>query len=74
SGSTPELIPETTWKMGDVNLDGKVNAADATLILKYSVGEITLSGQSYINANVNGDDRINAQDATEILKTLVERA
>ncbi|MDE7400340.1 MAG: dockerin type I repeat-containing protein [Oscillospiraceae bacterium] len=77
SGSTPEPTPmptpEITWKMGDVNLDGKVNASDATLILKYSVGLVTLSGQRYINADVNGDDRINAQDATEILRTLVGR-
>ena len=68
---TPTPSPTPTWKKGDVNLDGYVNAEDATLVLKHTVELIKLTGQGYINADVNGDGYINAKDATKILRIAV---
>ncbi len=59
-------------RLGDVNHDGKVNAKDATLLLKYVVGKH--SENEYFcekGADVNGNGRISAKDATEILKYTV---
>lgn len=68
---TPDPTPTPTWRRGDVNLDGYVNAKDATAVLKHVVGLEKLTGQSLINADVNGDGFINAKDATEILKIVI---
>ena len=69
---TPEpVIPAPTYYKGDVNGDGIVNAADATLILKHTVQLITLDTEQLDRADVNGDGRVNAADATMILKVAV---
>lgn len=52
---------------GDVNLDGKVNNLDATVVLQYDAGIIELSATKKAG-DVNGDEKINNLDATEILK------
>lgn len=52
---------------GDVNLDGRVDISDVTLIQKYEVGLKPLPlyrGESY--ANVNGDEDVTIRDATLI--------
>ena len=72
--TTPTAPTESTaprYKKGDVNLDGYVNAKDATLVLKHAAKLTKLTGQGYMNADVNGDGYINAKDATEILKIAV---
>lgn len=54
---------------GDVNLDGKVTAADATAIMQYIANrdKYVLSEQSIVNADVSGDgDGITAKDALMI--------
>lgn len=53
---------------GDANGDGKINSADASAILKYSVGIGTVD----INAaDFNGDGRVNAADASAVLRYCV---
>ncbi|MBR3868484.1 MAG: dockerin type I repeat-containing protein [Clostridia bacterium] len=60
-----------TYLLGDVNLDTKVNAADARLALRISArlekypeaGEVV-----FMNADVNGDGLITAADARIILR------
>lgn len=56
---------------GDANGDGKVNATDATAVLKHVVEINKLSGFGLVNADANGDGKINATDATTILKQVV---
>ena len=56
---------------GDPNGDNKVNAADATTVLKHVVGIQKLNGTAYDNADINGDGKVNAADATAILKMVV---
>ena len=54
--------------VGDANGDGKVNTGDATQVLKYAAGMITLEGELLANADTNGDGKVNTGDATMILK------
>ena len=68
---TPTVPAVPQYKKGDVNGDGIVSAKDATLILKHSVGLITLDTEQLDRADVNGDGRVNAADATLILKMAV---
>ena len=58
----------STAEVGDLNNDGDVDAGDALLILRSSVGLIKLSeAQAYV-ADVNGDGDIDAGDAVMILR------
>ncbi len=50
---------------GDANGDGKVNAQDASEVLKY---DVRLATEITEAANVNGDEKINTQDASLILQ------
>ena len=56
---------------GDVNGDGKINSADALLVLQNSVGKITLSAGQKNAADTNGDGKINSADALMILQCSV---
>lgn len=56
------------YAMGDVNLDGKVNVSDATLIQKYLVGSASLSDNALSLADFNKDNYISIIDATLIQK------
>ncbi|MBU2632087.1 MAG: T9SS type A sorting domain-containing protein, partial [Proteobacteria bacterium] len=53
---------------GDVDLNGDIQAFDASLILKYLVNSIELNTQQLLNANVSLDTTVSALDATLILQ------
>lgn len=55
-------------KKGDLNGDNKINSTDALLVLKASVGEITLTQDQKSVADVNKDGKINSTDALMILQ------
>jgi hypothetical protein len=56
--------------LGDVNGDGRVNARDARLLLRYLAG-LTEEGEVDVSAaDFNGDGRVNARDARAILQYL----
>lgn len=55
-------------KKGDVNNDGKINAADAVLVLQDAADIKKLDDSQKSYADMNGDGKINAADAAEILK------
>lgn len=59
-----------TWYYGDVNMDGTVNTADATLILKYSSSMIMIEPDTlqYELADANRDGFVNTADASFILR------
>jgi uncharacterized protein YjdB len=54
--------------LGDVCIDGIIDAADALLILRYDVGLLSLSPEQLAVADVNGDGRIDAADAILVLR------
>lgn len=58
----------TTYLMGDVDLSGKVEAADARLALRVAAQLETLSDLQLLLADVNADNKIIAADARSILR------
>ncbi len=52
---------------GDVDLDGKVTAEDALLVLRASSGTDKLTAAQFILADVTYDGKINSVDALRIL-------
>jgi hypothetical protein len=67
------LTPTPTVKYGDLNNDGKIDAADALMTLKAAVGKIDLNETEKKSANVNGDGIIDVADALLILKKAVNK-
>lgn len=63
--------PVGTMIYGDVNGDGDVTIADATLIQKHSVGLTSIADKYLVLGDVNADGVINVLDATMIQKYLV---
>ena len=56
---------------GDVNGDGKLNAKDVTMLMKFLVG---VKNDKFIEAEAdfNGDAKINAKDVVAIMKQIVK--
>ena len=53
--------------LGDLNGDGRINARDARLLLRFVAG-LTEEGEvDEVSADFNGDGRVNARDARAIL-------
>ena len=59
---------ETVIKLGDVNFDGKIKAADARLALRIAAGIDTPTEEEFIAADVNADGFVKAGDARLILR------
>ncbi len=61
---------DIAYLLGDVDGNGKVDAQDAVMILKYVAHNITLNEQQLLAANTtkDKDGRVDAQDAVQILK------
>ncbi len=57
---------------GDVDGNGKVDAADALKALQHAVKLITLEGDDFTAADVSGDDKIDATDALLMLQYTVK--
>lgn len=53
---------------GDVDLNGKVNVKDATLVQKYLANMVNLDKHPLKQADVNSDGKLNIRDATVIQK------
>ena len=60
--------PAQSGLRGDANLDGKVLANDARLVLRASAKLETLEGQAFINCDLNGDGKLLAGEARKILR------
>ena len=57
--------------LGDVDLNGSIDAGDAALILRYIVRLNTLSAEALANADANQDGTVNAADASAVLRYIV---
>ncbi|MBP3442065.1 MAG: leucine-rich repeat protein [Clostridia bacterium] len=71
-GKSYELNTVAEKVVPDVDLDGKVNSADALLILQTAVGkEVYIAPQGLFNADPNADSKINSSDALIALQMSV---
>ncbi len=68
------VINSDNLLMGDVNGDGFISVADATLIQKYIVGSYSFTSEQALVAEVNGDGIISITDATALQKLVVGTA
>lgn len=66
-----ETSTTTTYTVGDINADKKVNSADALVALKVSVGSKSLDNAQKKRADINGDTKVNSADALIMLKISV---
>lgn len=75
------IVKASTGMKGDVNKDGTVNVADATIVQKFIAHMTDTNGKQFIDVNntddmyaadVNGDGVINVADATLIQKYIVK--
>ncbi|MBR5948050.1 MAG: dockerin type I repeat-containing protein [Clostridia bacterium] len=64
----PEPVPTL---LGDVDLDGNVDAADALLALRYVMGLVDLTEEQLAQAEVNGDGEITMMDCLLILRKVI---
>lgn len=66
------VVPDSGYRMGDVNGDGKVDASDASAVLaEYSrlstAAEPTFSPEQAVVSDLNADGRTDSTDASRIL-------
>lgn len=68
------LEPLTNYTIyGDVDLNGKIQSRDVTVLKNYLSNKITLNEQQLKNADVNGDKKINETDSLLILEFIVKK-
>lgn len=63
----PAPTPAPSYKLGDVNSDGKINSADALEILRYSTGMVNFSANQLKAGDLNKDGKVNSNDALIVL-------
>lgn len=69
--TTTTLIIEQNTLMGDVNLNGSVEIADAVLLTKYLCGTETLNQKQGKAADLNYDRKLTAADLSELKRYLM---
>ena len=57
---------------GDVNLDGSRNLADAVALTRYLIGDMSLSYESYLQADVTRDQLLNGLDLALLRQWLLQ--
>lgn len=59
--------------LGDVNRNGRIDSADANLIVCHYVGQVSLSGAALKAADVNCDGTVDATDADVLCRKYIRR-
>ena len=68
--ATAQPVPENVL-YGDVNLDGKVELADAIVLNKSCAGQVTLTKEAGANADCDANGIVDTGDAVVLLRFLV---
>lgn len=71
SFAKPRLLRVIVMR-GDANLDGKLTAGDAALVLRTVVGLSSMDGPMCAAGDVDGDGEITAADAAKILRLVIQ--
>ena len=66
-----EQTDDTPVLTGDVNADGKIDAADVRLLLKYLTGAAELNEKQAVRADFDKNGRLNAADLTLLKRQFV---
>ena len=66
--ATADVVYSTPVNRGDINGDNRVAIGDATMMLQYVAGKITLTDEQAAAADVTKDGRITIGDATKMLQ------
>ncbi|MBQ4428811.1 MAG: S8 family serine peptidase [Clostridia bacterium] len=64
--------PEPSYLLGDCDLNGAVQVADAVLAMRHSLGLTTLTGDGFLAGDVNLDGSVNMGDAVQIMRYALE--
>ncbi|MBQ3560576.1 MAG: Ig-like domain-containing protein, partial [Oscillospiraceae bacterium] len=64
--------PESVYKIGDINRDGKVNTIDANYARRYAAGLLTLDEAQKLAGDVNLDGEVNVMDSAIIRRYVVK--
>ena len=64
----PDESASATWKLGDVNGDGKITAADARIALRVSAKLASIDPLSQGLIDLDGDGKVTAAEARTILR------
>lgn len=70
--TTEKSETPSNYTLGDVNSDGVISVADATLVQKHAAEMITLTGDALLAADTNKDGFVTVADATLIQKYAAE--
>ncbi len=62
------VAPKPQYEAGDINMDGRITAADARLALRFASKLDTPSDEQTTLSDVNGDKKLTAADARLILR------
>lgn len=68
SFSVTDNWEEAPYTLGDVNMDGKIDVIDASVILRYAANLDTLTDTQKAAADVNRDNTIDVIDASAVLR------
>lgn len=68
SFSVTDNWEEAPYTLGDVDMDGRITASDASLVLQYVAKQITLTDTQLAAAKVNDGTLLTAADASLILQ------
>lgn len=66
--SVTDSWEEAPYTLGDVDMDGRITASDASLVLQYVAKQITLTDTQLAAAKVNDGTLLTAADASLILQ------
>ena len=72
AGPAATFQVDQKYTLGDVDNNGKIDSADALLVLQHAVDQITLTETQQLAANVVKDANIDSADALKILQYAVD--
>lgn len=65
-GNNPGTPTTPSYKLGDVNNDGKITVSDLATIRLHLLGKYTISGSMVLAADINKDDKITVSDLATV--------
>ena len=71
TGDDLEFLPADGYKQGDVNMDSKIDIKDVILVLKHTVGGISLTKEQCLLADMDTNGEANVKDAIYIQRAIV---